>query len=390
MNDPTEHDPFARDDGSDNSPHTQIESADGRAVHGLLALLLPGEAMRVQERVNCAIARIRSENKPFRTKLRRRLGWIGGSVGIAAAIAIALLYVPTDSSSQAFAALESIRSSARQSGQTYSVRIEMDPPSIDGPIDVDRPQPMKHVRAGELVLGSGGRWTFTILAPLVPTLRIGGQGDSAGTDRRPPRAKGVFGFDGKTYWAVEPMGAIRNASSLRELRPPMIFGALDTGSAESDSELEPLTLEAMLDKLDRGYTVTFEQANPADLKPNRPVTVVSAKRLPGDQRRIGAMGPTSVRIVADASTFEVLTAQWDWDATVGPPAGTPHPQSRPGFESDSVRKAIPAKFGIFGKKRIFLEITDGDRSSAGADALEDLDWFDANSHTTLGVSPKTP
>lgn len=252
MNEPFDFDPFARDDSeisnSTDRASDQCDSADGMTVHGLLATLLPGEEARVQERVDRAMSSIRLENKRFQFNLRRRIAWIGGSVGIAAAIALAVLYVPSSSDSKAYAALESIRSSARQGGRTYSVRMEMEPAAIDrATIEERLPGPLRpqmQTRTGELVLGSGGRWTLSIFGMVPPRAileALDGRDRSDRRDvpdRRSPRTKGVFGFDGTTYWAIEPTGTIRTAASLRELRTPMI-SIIESGWAQSDDDIEP-------------------------------------------------------------------------------------------------------------------------------------------------------
>ncbi len=390
MTDPTHNDPFGRDVQVDSEP-TVNNQADGMAVHGLLALLLPGEAKRVQQRVDRAIGAIRGSEKrlkqrAFSTTVRRRLAWVGGSIGIAAAIALAVLYVPSSSDSQAFAALESIRSSARQGGRTYSVRIELEPPVTSEGVPSDRPRPMKLVRTGELVMGTGGRWTFTIsgMPGMKPPSQTKQRDEVA--SRSPLRSKCVFGFDGKVYWAVEPSGEIKTAASLRELRPPMIFGALDQSAGDSDAEPEPLTLESMLDKLDRGYEIKFEQAAAADTTSQRPVTVVSAQRLSDGRKKLAAFAPERVRIVADAQTFEVLTAEWEWSPVCEQFAPADRAKHAP--DGQGPKTYGPPAIALQSKKHIFLALSEVNRSGAGSAKPVSDGWFEAKTHCEPAFSPE--
>ncbi|MEI6879521.1 MAG: hypothetical protein WCL33_10840, partial [Planctomycetota bacterium] len=315
MTEPFDFDPFARDDSAISNPtdlaSDQSDSADGMTVHGLLATLLPGEDARVQERVGRAIATIRRENKRFQLNFRRRLAWIGGSVSIAAALALAVLYVPSSSNSNAFAALQSIRSSSTQSERTYSVRMEIEPAAFEPATKQDRAQPAQRpqmqTRTGELVLGTGGRWTLSIFGMMPPRAILdalekrNAADPQDGADRRSPRMKGVFGFDGTTYWAIDPTGTIRTAASLRELRTPMI-SMIESGWAQSDDEIEPLTLESMLNRLDRGYVITFEPSATNIAADGRPVTIVTAQR---DSSFPKMRGPKNVKIIADAQNYDV-------------------------------------------------------------------------------------
>lgn len=300
---------------------TATEVADGMAVHGLLAIRQPNESARIEARVERAIATIRRMNNARRHEWRKRLAWVGGSAGIAAAILIALFAVPEGSDSSAYAALESIRGSARQGGRSYRVRFEMDAPGGPQPALSQREDDRntrKPMSTAELSLGSEGRWTI-VIAP-----------------SNMPRARGAFGFDGQRYWAVGFDGLIRTAATTKELRVPHFVAVLDNGSADGEEDLDLLTLDSMLAKLDKGYKVSFDPEGDRLDRQGRAVTVVTAERNgPRDVR-----APQMVRIVADSSTFEVLKANWQW--TELPPQA-------------SGQGGSPAKPRI---KRIFLELTD--------------------------------
>lgn len=348
MNDPIEHnpddiDPFARDD----SPATESNSdqdADGMAIHGILSLLQPGESDRIQARIDRAIATIRESTNSSRLIWRERLAWVGGSVGIAAAIALAVLYVPAGSDSSAFAALESIRGSARQGGRNYSVRFEMDgmgAPKPDGirPSLPARDHAKPSMRKVELALGSGGRWTLSM------------SGAPAGNqpDHKPVRQKLVFGFDGTSYWAVGPDGATRDSASLKDLKVPPFMAAIEGGDQEGDEDLDLLTLDSILTRLDRDYTVSFDRDSVRAKQDGRSVTIVTAQRTGKRESR----GPQTVRIVADSKTFEVLRANWEWAESASAAPDRPAP-SKPRM------------------KRIFLEL-----ASTPAHGNE---WFGAAAH----------
>ncbi|MSQ91120.1 MAG: hypothetical protein EXS01_06995 [Phycisphaerales bacterium] len=378
MSDLAESDPFALDEFSETGSNSD-GVADGMAVHGILALLHPDERARIQARVDRAMWAVRRMGDSRKLLWRRRIAWIGGSAGIAAAVLFAVLYVPADSDSSAYAALESIRGSAQIGGRTYAVRIEMDGhqfsprgagsrekpnPDTDGPI-TQRPDgkprelPKQPLKGGELAIGEGGRWAFTTMVPV--NLRRPLDESIDGSDRRPGRSRGAFGFDGTDYWAVGPDGAIRKADSLRELRVPMFFSALDgdtqsapqpssqTVGEDADDDLELLTLPSILAMLDRQYAVAIDLDGMRANSDGRKVTIVTAIRNGlGDPR-----GPQTVRIVADSTTFEVLRANWEWTE---PASSPPH-------------QASPPKARL---KRVNIELLDTpSRPSA---------WFEPSSH----------
>lgn len=348
-NAPHDLDPFARGDECRPSPasgvvQTPDDLADGMVVHGMLSLFQPGETARVQQRVDRAIATIRRMNDSRRLFWRTRLAWVGGSVGIAAAIALAVFYVPADSDSSAYAALESIRGSTRQGGRSYAVRFEMD--GTGGPIaqakqlENDK-KPLidnekKPHRMAELALGSGGRWTIVISPPNMPRIR------------------GAFGFDGTTYWTVDPDGSIRTAQTVKELRVPIFISVLESGTSDGDEDLELFTLDSMLSKLDREYTISFDRTGDRTNRDGRLITVVTAERTGKRESR----APNTVRIIADSNTFEVLRASWQW--TELPPANR---------EQTAPQASPEGKPRI---KRIFLELIEtpphGD------------EWFTAQTH----------
>ena len=345
-------DQFARDAAAQLSDaHGRMlsrdEIADNCAVHGMLALLQPGEAERIESRVDRAIAAIRRDNDVRRQFWRRRIAWVGSTVGIAAAIAFAVLYVPAGSDSSAYAALESIRGSARQGGRTYSVRLDMldsldrDVPPSGAPRGgpAARIQNKPPFRGGELTLGEAGRWVFSVTMP----------GDAG-------RTRALCGFDGVTYWAIGMDSSVRTANSIAELRVPFFLSTLG-GEAQSaaDDDLELLTLDSILSKLSRGYSLSFDQSAMRQENGRRRVTIVNAARIePGDGKH-AVRGPSAVRIVADAKSFEVVRANWEWTESLG---------LKPSVEPS--RKPL--------KKRVFIELIDAPHREAG--------WFEARAHSS--------
>ncbi len=350
MNNELHTDHFARKDEG-GSPS---EIGDLAAVHGLLALLLPGETAAVQARVDRAIATIRRENMVFGRFVRRPAAWVGGSIGIAAAIVIAVLFLPASSDSRAYAALESIRAHSRDGIRTYQVRVQSEKP--DGP---QRGGP----RQAELVLGPGGVWTLGFMMPHGPQL------DQAGDSQLPPlppprpaRPRITLGFDGTRYWFIRPDGEIVTAKSLRELGAPMMtgaFSALAQDQRDSEGDPEPMMLDSILDKLDRGYTTSFGEVLPEDEVEGRATTVVTLKRQKGPEQW---RGPRFVRVVADSETSEVLRANWEWV----------EPQSR-----DSGPPTPPAV------RRISVRLIDRETPSGRA-ALEIEGWFSPGTHAKRG------
>jgi len=328
-------DPNAFDLGSDDSPQRQ---ADARVVHGLLLMLDRSEAARVAARVDRATAAVRAaefEPRLVGTRnytLRERLAWIGGSIGMAAAIGLALLLFPSSTEATALAALDSMRSATRSGGRCYEVLIQPQRPPHGVPDQqrpmgasrdpLDRPDrgPLDGLRrVGELRLGAEGRWTLTMM---------------------PPRGRIVMGFDGHEYWAVEPGGTIRRFDSVRALGGRSLgiltTGIFDTPDAETEQggasgttppdTIEYLTLTSVLDSLKRDYTVTFDSRSQTESAFDRPITVVQARRTSAADGRT----PSAVRLVADASTLQVLSVRLIWsDKQPKGPAGTERPTSAP-------------------------------------------------------------
>ncbi|MBU3727778.1 MAG: hypothetical protein FGM37_00790 [Phycisphaerales bacterium] len=381
-------------------------SADSLVVHGMLSMIAPDEPARLEARIGRAIAAVHAESartspiarighsaaglgashalRSHHASWRRRIALAGGGIGIAAVLGFAVLFTPSgqsQSGSQAYAALDSIRAAAANAdGRTYRVRIERGP-AADAPRDPrrgemrepghpwrdagrDPAEPRRDrmrepgrdalrdaMREGELVLGPGRRY---VLAWRIP-------GKPAGLR---------MGFDGDTYWAILPDGTIRTADSPVALRIPPLFMAADP-APQDDGEGEQLTLDAILTRLERGYDVTFangiagspvahseapagaRSAVPATTPPTgstlvsiadgaAPTIEVLATRRGGPRGRgprpdappEGAPprrgprpdlpepthhrppppGPDSVRIVADATTFDVQLLRAEWSA----------------------------------------------------------------------------
>ena len=306
---------------------------------------------------------------------RRRIALAGGGIGIAAVLGFAVLFTPSgqsQSGSQAYAALDSIRAAtARTEDRTFRVRIEH-----TGPRDAVRPSPApprrdgvreavrdgmreaardgmreaardgmhesredpreprdrnvnrmregirdalrdrEGVREGELVLGSGGRYTLTWRG--------------AAPERGPSRGVVITtGFDGREYWAVLPDGSVRTADHPAKIKLPPLFGTEPAREGEVD-DAEQLTLDSMLARLERGYEITFADRSSELGKSGTPLIEVTATRRAGAGRRDRDRmppggprpggpppggpppGPDNVRVLADASTFDVERVEARW------------------------------------------------------------------------------
>lgn len=380
-NDPTftADERFATDLEVADAEAAPARSADSLVVHGMLSMIAPDEPARLEARIGRAIAAVHAESartspiarighsapglgtaQSFRNRhaaWRRRIALAGGGIGLAAVLGFAVLFTPSgqsQSGSQAYAALDSIRAAtARTEDRTFRVRIEH-----TGPREGARPgagaprrdamrdggrEPREGGREGELVLGSGGRYTLTWrgLAP----------------DRGPGRILALTtGFDGREYWAVLPDGTVRTADHPAKIKLPPLFGTEPARQGE-DEDAEQLTLDSMLARLERGYEITFADRAPAAGEGGAPLIEVTATRRASAARRdrdrmppaaagsrgerpgpgspegpgprgerpgpggLGGRGPGSgapsqgpdiVRVLADASTFDVerLEARW--------------------------------------------------------------------------------
>jgi len=360
MNDdhhPTPPDHCALDLGDHDAPHQQ---ADARVVHGLLRMLDEGEPTRVASRIDRATAAVRSLEGGIRLvgttvgtrvgtrrrTVRETLAWIGGSAGMAAAIALALLLFPSSTEATALAALNSMRSAARTGGRCYDILVM---PNRDAAIAAERgrgdaPERGRGDglrRVGELRLGAEGRWTLTLVKPR------GHPSDPPPPGGRPPLERVVMGFDGNQYWVVGPRGTIRRSDSQRALGrafPGLVeAGILDSPMDETDGDRvsEPtsfetlgyLSLSSVLDSLQRGYTVSFDSRTDAENSLDRPITVVQARRT--DSQADGA--PQSVRLVADSTTLEVISVRMTWGNDL--PQG-PNPANRPPLPGQSPRAVL--------------------------------------------------
>ena len=272
---------------------------------------------------------IQAQRRGTRRWLRPRLVMVGSTFGIAAVVLLTLLLVPSDADARAYATLDSIRTAPRESNRVYRIHIDSEP-SSEG---VD-PR-TRHQKSGFLVLGPRGCWTLSFMLRPSPSgaqqPQVRPPAGDDGVPPRPARGQVVFGCDGTSYWMVLPDGRVRRAHNLKELRPPLIVGALDSSvelnEAQTD-DLEPLTLDALLDRLDRGFTTSFEQPKGEGTRLGRPLSVVTFDRRGTEAWRTGVK---RVRVVADAATHEVLSAQWTWIA------GAMHPEGDALAESRRVR-----------------------------------------------------
>ena len=366
---------FATDLEVADAQTAPARSADSLVVHGMLSMIAPDEPARLEARIGRAIAAVHAESartspiarigasgdglgpsyalRAHRTSWRRRIALAGGGIGIAAVLGFAVLFTPSgqsQSGSQAYAALDSIRAAAaRTEDRTFRVRIEhMGPregarpgapaPRRDAmrdagrePRDRDahraresiregvREGPREGVREGELVLGSGGRYTLIWRG--------------AAPDRGPGRGLTLTtGFDGREYWAVLPDGTVRTADHPAKIKLPPLFGTEPARQGEDD-DAEQLTLDSMLARLERGYEVTFSDRAPAIGEGGVPMIEVTAIRRAGAGRRERDQmppagggrpggpphgpGPDTVQVLADASTFDVERLEARWTGGMG-------------------------------------------------------------------------
>ena len=391
---------FATDLEVADAETAPARSADSLVVHGMLSMIAPDEPARLEARIGRAIAAVHAESArtspiarigpaaaglgaahSFRNRhaaWRRRIALAGGGIGIAAVLGFAVLFTPSgqsQSGSQAYAALDSIRAAtARTEDRTFRVRIEHTgvrdgarPGAAtprrdamrDGPRDPrdrdasrmregirDALRERDGVREGELVLGSGGRYTLTW--------------SGAAPDRGPGRGLTLTtGFDGSEYWAVLPDGTVRTADHPAKIKLPPLFGTEPARDGDDD-DAEQLTLDSILARLERGYDITFADRAPTAGVGSVPLIEVTASRRTGAGRRdrdrmpppgAGARGdrpgpagdrpgpagerpgpdrpgpdrpgpgpgpgPDVVRVLADASTFDIERLEARWTSGMG-------------------------------------------------------------------------
>lgn len=371
MTDP--HDPIhATDLDIADARSAPARSGDSLVVHGMLSMISTDEPRRLEARIQRAIDAVRAETEasPVLARVgpgsvglgraaqwRRRIALAGGGIGVAAVLGFAVLFAPSTTSlsgNEAYATLDSIRAAAgRAEGRTYRVRIERNPDHVPGP-EQARLNETSHgrgagrdaAREGELVLGPDRRYVLS--------WKVAGKAATV-----------LTGFDGETYWVILPDGSSRSADSPMALRMPPLFAATDPAQA-GDEQDEPLTLDAILSRLERGYEVTFADgvglgAQQGSASPV--IEVVATRRAPlgrGDRgsrpERGDRMGrpperagrdadrppersrrdadrqmdrpergsdrppqgppPQTVRVIADASSFDVERLESTW--TAGP------------------------------------------------------------------------
>jgi hypothetical protein len=280
---------FATDLEVADAEAAPTRSADSLVVHGMLSMIAPDEPARLEARIERSIAAVHAESaatspiarigasgdglglshalRARHSSWRRRIALAGGGIGIAAVLGFAVLFTPSGQSpsgSQAYAALDSIRAAtARTEDRTFRVRIEH-----AGPREMARPSgaPVREgIRTGELVLGSGGRYTMTW------------RGAARGLAI-------VTGFSGSEYWAVLPDGTVRTADHPAKIKLPPMFGTEPARPGE-DEDAEQLTLDSMLERLERGYEITFADRAPEAGKGGAPLIEVTAIRRAGAGRR---------------------------------------------------------------------------------------------------------
>jgi len=355
---------FATDLDIADAMTTPARSADSLVVHGMLSMIAPDEPARLEARIERAIAAVHAESarvspiarigpsahglgaahalRSQRSAWRRRIALAGGGIGIAAVLGFAVLFMPSgqsQSGSQAYAALDSIRAAtARTEDRTFRVRLEhAGPRDPDSPRGASRDGVRERVREGELVLGAGGRYTLTWFVPT--------------PDRGPSRvAPMISGFSGDEYWVLLPDGTVRASASPADIKLPLLIGTEPARPGE-DEDVEHLTLDSMLARLERGYEITFADRAPAAAEGGAPLIEVTATRRAGAGRRdrdrampppaagpmrgrpMGPGGrggpgsnrhdpgpggerpgpsPDTVRVLADASSFDIerLEARW--------------------------------------------------------------------------------
>ena len=301
---------FATDLEVADAAATPARSADSLVVHGMLSMIAPDEPARLEARIERAIAAVHAESertspiarigpsarglgaahalRSQHSAWRRRIALAGGGIGIAAVLGFAVLFTPSgqsQSGSQAYAALDSIRAAtARTEDRTFRVRIEhtgmrdkivAGGPARDGMRDI--------TREGELVLGSGGRYTLTWRG--AGSDRGAGQERGAGQDRGAGRGLSLTtGFSGSEYWVVLPDGTVRTSDHPANLKIPPLFGTEPARQGEDD-DTEQLTLDSMLARLERGYEIAFADRAPEAGAAGAPMIEVTATRRTGAGRR---------------------------------------------------------------------------------------------------------
>ncbi len=329
----------------DDNPN---RAADSIVVHAMLSLLAPGDAERTQQRVKAAMATIRAQ---ARERERWQLGrWVrrasAAAVLAAASLAIAIMVFQVEETSASDTLSRLMDKASGLSNRTYSVAIRHNGPEYGN-----------EARA-LLVLGDNDRFVFSFSDPMPGGPGNRGQRGQPGSSNQPGppnRLLSNVGFDGLEYWAELPGQRCIRSADPGPLR--LLLSSLSDGDGDGAAVL---TLESAMDRLGRGYDLSLTRLTDprtgmslvnvvATRRPN--ATDQSGVRRPrdggggdsqggrdarakpedhrgpgsmrnGGQHRRGmdfmdAEAPAVVRIVADASTFEVVSLTSDWLAPNG-------------------------------------------------------------------------
>ncbi|MDA0803898.1 MAG: hypothetical protein O2819_09155 [Planctomycetota bacterium] len=315
-------------------------AADSIVVHAMLSLLAPGDAQRTQRRVTSVMAVIRAQARE-RWQLRR---WAkrasAAAVLVAATLAIAIVVFQVEETSADATLSRMMDTAAALSNRTYAVAIRRN--NHEYGIE----------SRASLVLGEGNRFVFAFDDP-IPN---GGRGGRAPMGQAMPQGAGqpghflpTVGFDGEAFFAEMPGKRYFRSQDAGPLR--MLLAA---SGGDDDDGADILTLESVMERLRRGYDLTMTRG--ADSQTGLSTINIVATRQGGATEagsrgsmrqagdRTGDRGgdrasdrgnnrgsdrsrepirhrgmdfgvgdaPSSVRISADAHSFEVLSMKIDW------------------------------------------------------------------------------
>ena len=268
------------DDGVDIELDEDADSTrigDLLALHGVLSLLGPAEADRIEHRIQSALDRVGALESPAvigrvgmdsRSSSSSRAAVTAAVIGLAALLLVAI-FVPPIFSNNAWATLDAIESrfdSGRDRQYEIIVR------KADG----------RSHRRMELSIGGPGKHVLQV------------HGDSRNEHRR----HGCSGFDGERYWHLSTEGSV-----VYDDKPARMIPMLGISSSLSHDQL---MLRPILRRLRRGYDIEFVA------QPEGESNIIRIRAILRDDIDEASRAPSQVVLTADKETKEILDMDVSW------------------------------------------------------------------------------